>query len=185
MVKRLGVATFALALGASCGSRPSDSGTPGPTLEPSTASVLVSRVIDGDTIIVSAPSSARSLDDRPLDGERVRLVGIDTPEIARPGRAADCYGPEASELAKARLQGQPVELDFDTGTSLRDRFGRLLAYVRVEGLSDSFNANLVRLGMAAACFDHRLRASYRQLESEARASGQGLWSACASGPECS
>lgn len=79
----------------------------------------VTSVTDGDTVKVT------------LDGktETVRLIGVDTPETVHPTKPVEPYGPEASEFAKANLNGKTVWLEFDAQE--RDQYGRLLAYVWV------------------------------------------------------
>src|SRR4029077_6638307 len=88
------------------------------------ASARLERVIDGDTIVAQ------------VDGheERIRYIGIDTPETVKPNTSVQCFGPQAHEL-NARLlgvAGTRLTLHFDR--ELRDRYGRLLAYVfRTDG----------------------------------------------------
>ena len=79
---------------------------------------MLVRVIDGDTIIVS-------IDDH---DEKVRLIGIDTPETVKPNTPVECFGPEASTLTKSLLPpGTALYLERDA--EARDDYGRLLAYV--------------------------------------------------------
>jgi micrococcal nuclease len=127
----------------------------------------VTKVTDGDTIHVT------------LQGhdERVRLIGVDTPEVPWYGGKGECFGVEAGVFAKDRLSGRSVRLDFDVAR--RDRYGRLLAYVYVG--RELFNITLVRLGYARADPvppDTRLASQFARAEGEARAAGRGLWSAC-------
>src|SRR2546423_5036043 len=80
--------------------------------------VTVERVIDGDTVVVRLPGGH----------ERVRLVGIDTPETVDPRKPVQCFGKEASNHTKSLLPaGTAVRLERDV--EARDRYGRLLAYV--------------------------------------------------------
>ena len=132
---------------------------------PQTARVL--RVIDGDTIVVE------------IDGreERVRYIGVDTPETVAPDRPPGCFGQEASAANKALVDGRTVRLERDV--SERDRFGRLLRYVYVDGVF--VNDELIRQGYATAVTfppDVRESERFRAREREARAAGRGLWSAC-------
>ncbi len=131
------------------------------TLTPaaSTVQVTVVRVIDGDTIEI-------------LAGERVRYLGIDSPDPNR------CYGPKAVAKNRELVDGKKVILEGDV--SERDAFGRLLRYVYVDGFF--VNAELVRSGYAVAdsrSSDVRYQDLLIRLEQEARQRQLGL---C--GPAC-
>jgi micrococcal nuclease len=163
VVAALGLVVIAGCRGGSREAAPpaADPGSRGGT----TARVL--RVVDGDTIIVQ------------LDGrrERVRYIGIDTPESVAQNQPIACFGREASEANKALVSGKTVRLERDI--SDRDRYGRLLRYVYVDGAF--VNGELVRRGYASAITiqpDVRENDRLRSLEREARESGRGLWSAC-------
>ena len=98
-----------------CGRSGSDVG-PEPRADAGMAKVT--RVIDGDTIQVQLGPS----------GQKVRLIGIDTPETRGPGALRDCFGAEATSRVQALLPaGTTVRLVRDAEP--RDRYGRLLAYV--------------------------------------------------------
>ena len=131
-------------------------------------------VIDGDTVDVT------------LDGERerVRLIGVDTPETVHPDKPAQCFGAEASAALKALLPpGTQVRLTRDD--VVRDRFGRMLAYLyRVED-DLLINLALVEGGFADAVTFGDNEAFYRTFaaaEANARAGGVGLWGVCG-GPD--
>lgn len=127
-------------------------------------------MVDGDTIVVE------------IDGveERVRYIGIDTPESVDPRRPAECLGREASDYNRDLVDGKTIALEKDVSET--DAFGRLLRYVWLDG--HLVNARLVRDGYAvAATFppDVRYADLFAGLQAEARAAGVGLWgSACAS-----
>ncbi|HRY82708.1 MAG TPA: thermonuclease family protein [Candidatus Moranbacteria bacterium] len=124
----------------------------------------VLRVIDGDTIEIEG-------------GERVRYIGIDTPEVGANGKADECYAQKAKEKNQELVLGKNVELRKDV--SDRDQYGRLLRYVFVDGLS--INIELVRLGLAkVASFppDVRYQDEITSAQSEAREKKSGLWVAC-------
>lgn len=154
-----GLMASALALALLAGCRPSSRHAG------ETASVV--RVVDGDTIVVR------------IDGreERVRYIGINAPESVTPDRPVECFGREASAANAALVAGKQVRLERDI--SDRDRFGRLLRYVYVDGTL--VNAELVRQGYARAITiqpDTRESGRLRDLEREAQAAGRGLWSVC-------
>ena len=130
---------------------------------------VVTRVVDGDTIHVS------------VDGrrERVRYIGVDTPESRRPGTPVQCFARAASAFNARLVAGRRVRLSTDV--ERRDRYGRLLAYVR--RLPDGLfvNAELVRRGYATVLtvppnVAHAVE--LLRLQRAARRAGSGLWSAC-------
>ena len=128
---------------------------------------LVVRVIDGDTVEVRFRGGL----------ERVRLIGVDTPETVAPGEPVECFGREATAFTRRWLEGRRVRLELDV--ELRDRYGRLLAYVWAGG--ELFNEVLVREGYAqVATFPPNVRYVDRFLaaQREARREGRGLWGGC-------
>jgi len=132
--------------------------------------VFVERVVDGDTIIVRVAENNLGLTER----ERVRLIGVDTPEIAHPTRGIEPYGIEASDFAKGVLERKYVFLDFDR--ELRDRYGRVLAYVYTED-GDHFNARLVKEGYGIAYLNYEFKYmdEFSGYENEAKQKKLGLW----------
>lgn len=119
------------------------------------------RVIDGDTI--------------ELDGrERVRLIGVDTPETKDPRRPVGYFGAEASAFTERLVEGRRVRLEYDQ--TRRDRYGRTLAYVYVK--DDIFvNLEIVRQGYGHAYTKYPFRyiERFRAAEREAREARRGLW----------
>jgi len=131
-------------------------------------SARVIAVVDGDTLDVDWGGRR----------ERLRLLGVDTPETVDLHRPVGCYGPEASAFTHRRLQGQTVRLRFDR--QRRDRYGRLLAYVEVDGRR--FNDELLTGGYARLLVIPPNGLHGRAMldeELEARAAKRGLWGACA------
>jgi micrococcal nuclease len=129
----------------------------------------VVKVVDGDTIHVLV--SGRR--------EKVRYIGVDTPETKHPTKGVQCYGRAASAFNARLVGGQRVRLVRDVEE--RDRYGRLLAYVyRVrDGLF--VNAELARVGYAQPLSippDVRHAAAFAALAREARNAKRGLWSVC-------
>ena len=128
----------------------------------------VVHVADGDTIVVD------------VDGrtEKVRILGADTPETVDPRKPVQCYGPEASAHTKARL-APGTRVSLETDAEVRDKYGRLLAYVYVAGVR--YDDELLRLGFARLLIIPPNGVHARamlQAELEARAAGRGLWGAC-------
>ena len=171
---RRALAAVALLVGlAGCRSVASPGSTP-PSLAVDGRATLV-RVVDGDTIVVSVAGR----------DERVRLIGIDTPESVKPGSAVECFGKEASgHLASLLPQGTVVRLVGDV--EQRDRFDRLLAYVyrRADGLF--VNAELLRRGYAQLLTIPPNVAhtdEFAAIAAQAREGSQGLWGACALLPD--
>ena len=77
----------------------------------------------------------------------MRLLGIDTPETVDPDRPVGCYGPQASAYTKHLLTGRRVRLVYDR--ELHDRYGRLLAYVYLDGRARPVRQrSLIELGYA-------------------------------------
>jgi micrococcal nuclease len=136
--------------------------------EPGTA--IVERVVDGDTIQVH------------IEGrdERVRLVGIDTPESVRPGAPVECYALAASARTKALLPaGTKVRLVRDVEE--RDQYGRLLAYVYRADDDLFVNLALTREGYAEPLTvppNVAHAAEFVAAARDARARGRGLWAKC-------
>jgi micrococcal nuclease len=129
--------------------------------------VPVLDVVDGDTLDVL------------LGGRRtrLRLIGINTPEVVDPRRPVQCFGREASARAHELLDGQTIWLEADASQGERDAFGRLLRYV---WLPDGrlFNLQMVAEGYAREFtfrLPYRYQALFREAERQARERGLGLW----------
>ena len=134
------------------------------------ANASVVRVVDGDTLVVAVAGRE----------ERVRLIGIDTPESVKPNTPVQCFAKEATARTKALLpEGTGVRLERDA--ELRDRYERLLAYVYRQPDGLFVNLVLTREGFAlpytfppnVAHADDFLAAA-----SDARQAHHGLWSRC-------
>lgn len=123
--------------------------------------VVVARVIDGDTFELTT-------------GEKVRLIGVDSPESVKQRTPVQCFGKEAADYLKKLIEGKEVRLEQDVSET--DRYGRLLRYVY---RSDVFiNETIVREGYAyAATFppDVREQERFREAEREARTQKRGLF----------
>ena len=130
---------------------------------------LVAKVIDGDTIEL-------------INGQTVRLIGIDTPETVDPRRPVGCFGKEASLETKNLVAGQWVILQKDISET--DKYGRLLRYIYLpfkDGQTLFVNDYLVRAGFAKVLTyppDVKFNEQFRQAEKEAREGKKGLWGRC-------
>ncbi len=125
-------------------------------------------VADGDTFSVS------------MDGieEKIRLVGVDTPETHKPNTAVQCFGPEASDFTKSLVLNKPVQLKADSKQSNRDRYGRLLRYAYLEN-GQELNETLVREGYALTTnFNTEKKKQLQNLQQGAKDAKKGLWAAC-------
>jgi micrococcal nuclease len=126
----------------------------------------VKRVIDGDTLLVSLQNHKE---------ERVRMILIDTPETKHPRLGVEPFGPEASNYTKKKLSGKKVQLETDV--QQRDQYGRLLAYIWVNGRM--FNEELINKGLArVAVFPPNTKYvnTFRDLQNNASKKKIGIWS---------
>ncbi|MEE8638045.1 MAG: thermonuclease family protein [Candidatus Margulisiibacteriota bacterium] len=118
----------------------------------------VDRVYDGDTV-------------RLTNGEKVRYIGIDTPEF---GKEFEYFGKEAAQANRRLVSGKRVRLEYDQ--ELRDKYGRLLAYVYVDDIF--VNAWLVENGYAQIMTippNVKYKDLFLKLRKEAREEGRGMW----------
>lgn len=125
----------------------------------------VLRVVDGDTIIVDFGGKA----------EKVRMIGIDTPESVHPDESRNTpEGKIASDFTKSQLEGKNVQLEFDVEE--RDKYGRMLAYVWIDGVM--YNKTLLSEGYAKiATFPPNVKYvdDFKALEKQARELKKGFW----------
>ena len=134
----------------------------------------VSKVIDGDTLIVQFPDKKT---------EKVRLIGVDTPETEHPSKQVEHYGKEASAFTKRIADGKKVRLELDQAFKAKKHrgvYGRLLAYIFIQQADGSWldlNAELIKQGYAHAYtrFPFSRLEEFRKLEKEAREAKRGLW----------
>jgi endonuclease YncB( thermonuclease family) len=135
-------------------------------LEPQTGTgYYVTKVIDGDTFDVE------------IDGkrEKVRMIGIDTPEL----KGSECYSKEAKAELELLIESKFVELSVDYTQADKDRYGRLLRYVNLE--NRDINQYMVENGFAYEytydnAYLHQFK--YRQAEQSAESVNKGLWKIC-------
>lgn len=133
------------------------------TIPESMAEVRVTRVVDGDTFEIEG-------------GERVRLIGVDTPESVKPNTPVECYARESSEYLKGLIEGKAVRLERDRTD--RDRYARLLRYAY---LNNTFiNERIVLEGYAESISyqpDTRLQGRLDEAERQAKMEQKGRWAA--------
>lgn len=145
---------------------------------------VVTSVADGDTLHVKMNGRE----------EKVRLIGVNTPEIAHQGLGIkeESYGKEALAYTQKRLAGRQVYLELDVGE--RDKYGRLLAYVwlakpandsEAEVRAKMYNAELLLNGYAQVMTvppNVKYADLFVKLQREAREAGKGLWGAAVTAP---
>ena len=126
----------------------------------------VVRVVDGDTVEVL-------LDNKK---EKVRVIGINTPEVVDPRKSVECFGKEASNMAKEILSNQNVVLESDSSQQNVDKYGSLLRYVFVNGVD--FGKQMIAEGYAHEyTYDlpYKYQLEYKASERQARKDKVGLW----------
>lgn len=128
----------------------------------------VVRVVDGDTVDVKIGDKV----------ERLRLIGIDTPETVDPRKTVQCFGAEASNKAKTILTGKKVSLQADPTQDNRDKYGRLLRYVYLEN-GTNFNKMMITEGYAheyTYYVPYQMQSEFKAAQKDAEQNRRGLWS---------
>lgn len=129
---------------------------------------IVSRVIDGDTVLVINSDG---------EEERVRLLLVDTPESVHPDKPAEKFGEEASEFTKKHLkQGKKITLE--RGSPEKDDYGRTLGYIFIDGVN--FNQLLLEEGYARIAYVYEPNTKYlnefKKAENRAKEQKKNIWS---------
>lgn len=144
---------------------------------PATGSYAFVRVVDGDTLVVKDDAGTQ---------HKVRLIGIDTPEVVDPRRPVECFGKQASAYMKKLLQGTTkLELQSDSTQGDLDKYGRWLRYVY---LPDGRMANLIMLSEGYA-YEYTYKVPYQEqyvfktAQQKAQEEKKGLWADNACGPK--
>lgn len=143
-------------------------------INPSQSEVFkVDKVLDGDTLEITRYGRA----------EKIRMIGIDTPETVDPRKPEQCFGAQASDYTKNLLSGRSIKLEFDPLVGERDKYNRLLAYVWLD--EKMINDLLVSEGYAHE-YTYRSQAykyqnRFKAAESFARQNQLGLWSSATCG----
>ena len=120
----------------------------------------VHRVYDGDTI---------ELD----DGRKIRLIGVDAPEVASPYSREEPFGKQSKHYLEKLLLGEKVYIKI--GSAQFDKYGRTLAYVYADDVL--VNGRIIKDGWARAYlrFDYQYKDLFVAYEKEAKARGLGMW----------
>lgn len=131
----------------------------------------VERVVDGDTIVIVQNKETI----------KVRLMGVDTPETKSVKKGIQCFGPEAYEFSKQKLEGKSVSITFDSISGSKDIYNRYLAYVYLSGESKSFNQQLIENGYAREYSmdqPYQYRTEFQAIAKKAENNKLGLWGEC-------
>ena len=123
----------------------------------------VTRAIDGDTLVLDG-------------GERVRLIGVDTPETIHPQKPVEYFGKEASAFTRRSVEGKRVRLEYEQGAGREDRYRRTLGYVYLED-GRLLNLEIIEKGYGHAYtrFPFSKMEGFRAAERDAREAGRGIW----------
>lgn len=128
-------------------------------------------IADGDTITVDMEGKK----------EKIRFIGVDTPEIYHGGNTApsECYGEKAKAFTEASIDNKRVKLVADDKGSNRDKYGRLLRYV-YNYQNMSLDETLVSegYGFAVDGFSYSKKQEYLDLMKDAETGKKGLWAVC-------
>ncbi len=131
---------------------------------------FVVRVVDGDTIDVRFDGVSTT--------QKIRLLGVNTPETVDPRRVVQCFGKQASSFMKALLTEKHIRLDADPEADERDKYDRLLRNIVLPDGTD-VNASLVGSGYAYAYVsfpqNKQRKKQLTRLQEEAKTAKRGLW----------
>lgn len=129
----------------------------------------VSRFVDGDTIAVNMNGKT----------EKIRMIGVDTPETHKPNTPVQCYGPAAAAYTKNTLTGKKFRLVSDSLSTDRDRYDRLLRYVVLTD-GRTFNKMLIEngYGFFYPYFPFTKSDEFAAAQQSAKSTNRGLWGNC-------
>ncbi len=132
--------------------------------------VTILKVVDGDTVDIDINGRT----------ERVRLIGVNTPETKHPTKPIECFGPEASAYMTELLpKGTTVRIERDV--EARDRYGRMLLYLYRDSDNLFINLDLVSRGYGTPMSiepNTFHRNDFVRAAALAEVSNVGLWKAC-------
>ncbi|MDP8289779.1 MAG: thermonuclease family protein [Candidatus Susulua stagnicola] len=122
---------------------------------------IVTRVIDGDTIVIN-------------NKEKIRLIGVDTPESVHPSKSVEYFAKEASVFTKRICEDKVVKLEYDW--QRYDKYGRTLAYVYLED-GTFINAEIIKqgYGFVYTKFPFKYMIEFKKYQQLAREEERGLW----------
>lgn len=129
---------------------------------------FVQKVVDGDTIDINLNGTTT----------RLRLIGMDTPEVVDPRKPVQCFGREASAEGHTLLDGAWVRIEYDPVAGIHDKYGRTLAYVFLQG-GTLYNQFMIRNGYAHE-YDYnnqkyKYRTQFKAAQQSAQAEKKGFW----------
>ncbi len=136
----------------------------------------VTKVIDGDTIDI----------ERQCGHDKVRFIGINTPETVDPRRPVQCFGKEASNYLKSILSSKSITISGDPTQDVRDKYGRLLAYIYFKDTTSTsststlsfINQKMITDGYAYEYTyetPYQFQKQFKQAQTEAKNNKRGLW----------
>jgi micrococcal nuclease len=131
----------------------------------------VRRIVDGDTVELS-------------NGQKIRMLNIDTPETVKANTPIKCYGKEATDFTKKLLQDKMVQLTVDREAN--DQYGRGLRFIFLDGvdtsnIENSVNAEMVKSGFAKMVVykpNNTFAKEFQSYENEAKSKNLGVWGNC-------
>ena len=124
--------------------------------------------IDGDTLSINYHGKV----------EKVRLVGLDTPETKHPSKPVQCFGKEASAKLKELISGKSVYIEFDTTQGQRDKYGRLLLFIFTEDGQNVAHTMIYEGYGNEYTYNskpYKYQTQFRNAQASAREAGRGLW----------
>lgn len=128
---------------------------------------LVVKVIDGDTFDIKTEKGKL----------RIRMIGVDTPEIKDPRKKVQCFAKESSKETKNILLNKYIKIENDNTQDRFDKYNRFLAYVYIND-GELFNSYLIKNGFAHE-YTYKIpyikQKEFKELENEAREAKRGLW----------
>lgn len=135
---------------------------------------FVVKVVDGDTVDINRNGTTT----------RLRLIGMDTPEVVDPRKPVQCFGREASAEGHKLLENTWIRLEYDPVAGTYDKYGRMLAYIFLPD-GTFYNEFMIRQGFAHE-YDYnnqkyKYRTAFRAAQQAAEQEKKGFWAddACA------